>query len=149
MDEQDVAQVANYPYCVFGSDSAVRDPTAQYQPHPRGCGTFPRIFSRYVRAEGLLSLSQAVHKASGQAAQIFGLYDRGILRSGYWADIVVFDPNAIEDKADYDKPFAEPVGLDYVIVNGVVAVDHGALTSERAAGMPVRRERRIAAALQD
>ena len=139
MDEQDVAQVANYPYCVFGSDSAVRDPMAQYQPHPRGCGTFPRIFSRYVRTEGLLSLTQAVHKASGQAAQIFGLTDRGILRSGYWADIVVFDPNSIEDKADYDKPFAEPVGLDYVIVNGVVAVDHGALTREKAAGMPLKK----------
>ena len=149
MDEQDVAQVAAYPYCVFGSDSAVRDPTAQYQPHPRGCGTFPRIFSRYVRAEGLLAMAQAVHKASGQAAQILGLADRGILRSGYWADIVVFDPNSIEDKADYDKPFAEPVGLDYVIVNGVVAVDHGALTSEKAAGMPLRRKRTSEAVLQN
>lgn len=142
MDERDVAQVATDEYSVFGSDSAVRDPTAQYQPHPRGWGTFPRIFSRYVREQGLLSLPQAVHKASGQAAKIFSLGDRGILRSGYWADIVVFDPNSIEDRADYDQPFAEPVGLDYVIVNGIVTVDHGALTSDKAAGMPVRRERR-------
>ena len=141
MDEQDVAKVVGYPFCVFGSDSAVRDPTAQYQPHPRGCGTFPRIFSHYVREDGPLSLAQAVHKASGQAAEIFGLADRGILRSGYWADIVIFDPNSIEDKATYDKPFAEPVGLDYVIVNGVVAIDHGSLTNEKGAGMPVKKRR--------
>jgi N-acyl-D-amino-acid deacylase len=140
MNEQDVAQVAAYSYCVFGSDSAVRDPSAQYQPHPRGSGTFPRIFGRFVREMGLLTLAEAVHKASGQAAQIFGLTHRGVLRSGYWADVVIFDPNTIEDKADYDNPLAEPVGIDYVIVNGVIAVDHGALTRARPAGMPVRKE---------
>jgi N-acyl-D-amino-acid deacylase len=139
MDESDVAKVEKYPYCVFGSDSAVRDPSAQYQPHPRGCGTFPRIFSLFVRDENLISLVQAVHKSSGQAAEIFGLADRGVLRPGYWADVVVFDPNSIADKASYDKPFAEPVGLDYVIVNGSVTVSHGSMTREPPAGMPVRK----------
>lgn len=139
MNEQDVAQVVSYPYCVFGSDSAVRDPTAQYLPHPRGYGTFPRVFRQYVRDQNLLSVVEAVHKASGQAAAIFQLGERGVLRPGYWADVVVFDPNTIEDKANYDKPFAEPVGLDYVIVNGTVAVDHGFLTSDKPAGMPVTR----------
>jgi N-acyl-D-amino-acid deacylase len=139
MNEQDVAQVVAYPYCVFGSDSAVRDPTAQYLPHPRGSGTFPRIFKQYVREENLIPLADAVHKATGEAAAIFKLGDRGVLAPGYWADVVVFDPNTIEDKATYDKPFAEPVGLDYVIVNGVVAVDHGALTSEKPAGISVKR----------
>jgi N-acyl-D-amino-acid deacylase len=139
MNEQDVAQVVSYPYCVFGSDSAVRDPTAQYLPHPRGSGTFPRVFKQYVREQNLITIAEAVHKATGQAAAIFQLGQRGLLSPGYWADIVVFDPNTIEDKASYDKPFAEPGGLDYVIVNGVVAVDHGALTSEKPAGVSLRR----------
>lgn len=139
MDDQDVAAVAAYPYCVFGSDSAVRDPTVDYLPHPRGCGTFPRVFRRYVIEQGALSIENAVHKASGQAAEMFRLSDRGFLRPGYWADLVLFDPNKIEDRADYDQPFAQPLGIDYVIVNGVIAVDHGNLTSNRPGGMPVRR----------
>jgi N-acyl-D-amino-acid deacylase len=139
MNELDVEKVVGYPYCVFGSDSAVRDPTAQYQPHPRGSGTFPRVFRLYVREKGLLSLAEAVHKTSGEPAEIFGLRDRGVLRPGNWADIVIFDRDEIEDKSDYDRPFDEPLGIDYVIVNGTVAVDHGALTSQPPAGMPVRK----------
>jgi len=139
MNEDDVAQVISYPYCVFGSDSAVRDPTAQYLPHPRGSGTFPRVFKEYVRGQSLMTTAAAVHKATGQAAEIFKLGERGLLAPGYWADVVVFDPNTIEDEARYDKPFAEPVGLDYVIVNGVVTVDHNALTSEKPAGMSIRK----------
>jgi N-acyl-D-amino-acid deacylase len=142
MNQDDVAQVISYPYCVIGSDSAVRDPTAQYLPHPRGSGTFPRVFKEYVKGQNLMSMAAAVHKATGQAAEIFKLGDRGLLAPGYWADAVVFDPNTIEDQASYDKPFAEPVGLDYVIVNGVVAVDHGALTSENPAGMSIRKTAR-------
>lgn len=141
MNESDVEEVLRYPYCTFGSDSAVRDPTAQYQPHPRGAGTFPRVFAVYVREKHLLSLAQAIHKASGQAAEFFGLRDRGFLRPGYWADIVIFDATEIQDKADYDKPFAEPVGIDYVIVNGTVAVEHGALTAQPPAGLPLRKGR--------
>lgn len=141
MDEQDVAQVITYPFSVFGSDSAVRDPSAEYHPHPRGCGTFPRVLRLYVREQGWLSWQEAIHKASGLAAEIFGLENRGLLLPDYWADIVIFDPNLIADQADYDKPFGEPVGIDYVIVNGTVAVDHGAMTSAKSAGMPVKRVR--------
>ncbi|MCA1635377.1 MAG: amidohydrolase family protein [Acidobacteria bacterium] len=140
MDEDDVAQVIDYPYCVFGSDSAVRDPDILYKPHPRGCGTFPRIFNNYVRGERSLGLSQAVYKASGQAAEIFKLGDRGKLRPGAWADIVIFDLEIIRDGADYDQPFAPPHGIDYVIVNGVIAVDHGNLSGNRPAGMAVKRQ---------
>ncbi|HEY5885918.1 MAG TPA: D-aminoacylase [Pyrinomonadaceae bacterium] len=139
MSEEDVEQVVIYPFCVFGSDSAVRDRSAQYHPHPRGCGTFPRVFAQYVREKKLLTLEDAIHRASGQAAEIFQLPERGLLRDGYWADLVVFDPNTIEDQATYDKPFDEPVGLDYVIVNGILAVDHGSLTNEKPAGMSVRK----------
>jgi N-acyl-D-amino-acid deacylase len=141
MNEDDVAEVITYPYCVFGSDSAVRDPSAEYHPHPRGCGTFPRVFKEYVKDKNLLPLAEAVHKASGEAATIFQLGNRGFLRPGYWADVVVFDANSIEDKATYDEPFAEPVGLDYVIVNGLVVVDHGYLTGDKPSGMPIRRGR--------
>ena len=85
-----------------------------------------------------MSPAEAVRKASQQAAEVFHLQNRGVLKSGYWADVVVFDSNTIEDRADYNQPFAPPLGLEYVIVNGVVAVDHGNLTSGRPSGMPVR-----------
>jgi len=117
----------------------VRDPAAEYLPHPRGCGTFPRVFRRYVFEQGLMSMEAAVYKASGQAAAAFGLGERGFLQPGYWADIVLFDPKKIEDRADYDQPFAPPLGIDYVIVNGVIAVDHGNLTSNPPSGLPARR----------
>ena len=139
MSEEDVRRIMNDPFCVFGSDSAVRDPEQLYRPHPRGSGTFPRVFARYVRDERLLALSQAVRKATGQAADIFGLEGRGYLHPGAWADVVVFDPERITDHADYDHPFAAPTGIDYVIVNGVVVVDHGNLTGEAPAGGAVGR----------
>jgi N-acyl-D-amino-acid deacylase len=139
MSEDDVRRILADPFCVFGSDSAVRDPEQLYKPHPRGSGTFPRVFSRYVRDERLLALALAVRKATGQAADIFRLDGRGYLRPKAWADVVIFDPAKINDTADYDQPFAAPTGIDYVIVNGVVTVDHGNLTGEGAAGGAVRR----------
>lgn len=139
MNETDVAEAVSGEFCVFGSDSAVRDPNGDYRPHPRGSGTFPRIFARYVRENGRLSLAQAVRKASGMAAEIFGLKERGHLVSGEWADVVIFDLSTIEDRADYDQPFAEPLGIDYVIVNGVVTVAHGSFTENAPAGMALRR----------
>jgi N-acyl-D-amino-acid deacylase len=143
MDESDVAEVVADPYCVFGSDSAVRDPDGAYKPHPRGCGTFPRIFRYYVREKQILELSQAIKKASRQAAEIFDLENRGALCPGNWADVVIFDLEKIEDQADYEQPFAEPDGIDYVIVNGVVAVDHGNMTANKPAGMALRKSKGI------
>jgi N-acyl-D-amino-acid deacylase len=139
MSEDDVKLILGDPFCVFGSDSAVRDPEQLYKPHPRGSGTFPRVFSRYVRSERLLALAHAVRKATGQAADIFHLDGRGYLRPQAWADVVVFDPEKINDTADYDQPFAAPTGIDYVIVNGVVTVDHGNLTGAPPAGSTVAR----------
>jgi N-acyl-D-amino-acid deacylase len=141
MDQSDVDRIVSSPYGVFGSDSAVRDADVAYKPHPRGCGTFPRVFRVYVREKRLLTLSDAVRKASGEAAEIFGLVDRGVLQPGTWADIVIFDMESISDEADYEHPFAEPTGIDYVIVNGIVAVDHGALSGKKPAGMPLRKTR--------
>jgi N-acyl-D-aspartate/D-glutamate deacylase len=138
MNVADVTLALADDFCAFGSDSAVRDPDGDYLPHPRGAGTFPRIFKIQVRDTGLLDLPRAVRKASGLAAEIFGLEERGHLTPGAWADVVIFDPEAIEDRADYDQPFAEPRGIDYVIVNGVVVVAHGSFTERPPAGRALR-----------
>lgn len=139
MNEADVALALADEFCAFGSDSAVRDPDGDYLPHPRGAGAFPRIFKIQVRETGLLDLPRAVRKASGLAAEIFGLEERGHLVAGAWADVVIFDPATIEDRADYEQPFAEPRGIDYVIVNGVIAVAHGSFTEQPPAGRGLRR----------
>jgi N-acyl-D-amino-acid deacylase len=142
MNESDVRLALCDSYSVFGSDSAVRDPDGDYKPHPRGLGTFPRIFRRYVYETGALRLTEAVRKASGLAADVFGLEGRGYILTGKWADIVIFDPERIEDRADYDQPFAEPVGIAYVIVNGSVSVDNGSVTKEPPAGHALSNSRR-------
>jgi len=142
MNEADVRLALVNSYSVFGSDSAVRDPEANYRPHPRGSGTFPRIFHHYVYRTGYLKLGEAVRKASGLAAEIFGLPDRGHLRAGEWADVVIFDPDQIEDRADYYQPFAEPIGIAYVIINGVVTVENGSFTEEVPSGRALRNARR-------
>ncbi len=85
-------------------------------------------------------MTEAVRKASAQAAEIFRLDDRGVLREGSWADIVIFDLEKIEDQASYDDPFAEPSGIQYVIVNGAVTVDHGAIAATKPAGMILKRK---------
>ncbi|MBS1807709.1 MAG: D-aminoacylase [Acidobacteria bacterium] len=138
MHETDVALAIKYPFGVFGSDSAVRDAEAAYKPHPRGSGTFPRLLRSYVRERSQLDLAEAIRKASGFAAEIFGLAERGTLLPGNWADIVIFDFEQITDKADYEQPFAEPVGIDYVIVNGAVTVERGTVNERQPAGMSLR-----------
>lgn len=148
MNEEDMELALSNPFCVIGSDSAVRDREGTYKPHPRGLGTFPRIFHRYVFETHRLTLSEAVRKASGQAAEIFGLQDRGHLRVGEWADVVIFQPADIEDRADYDQPFAEPVGIDYVIVNGTVSVERGSLTNLSPTGQALRHSAYLNATAQ-
>ena len=138
MNEEDMRLALSHPFCVIGSDSAVRDAEADYKPHPRGMGTFPRIFHRYVQQTPQLSLSEAVRKASGQAAELFGLSNRGHVRIGEWADIVIFDPALIEDRADYEQPFAEPVGIACVIVNGLITVEQNSLTHQAPSGQALR-----------
>lgn len=140
MNDADVVVAISNEFCVFGSDSAVRNPEGDYRPHPGGSGTFPRVFARYVRENGRLSLAQAARKASGLSAEIFGLKERGHLIAGEWADVVIFDLSTIEDRADYDQPFAEPLGIAYVIVNGVLTVDHGTFTGNSPAGTAIRRQ---------
>jgi len=137
MSEPDVRQLITAPDMVFGSDSSVHY-RGLGRPHPRGAGTFPRIFAEFVRDEKLLTLEDAVHRATGLAAEIFGLPERGLIREGYWADIVIFDPGRLQDRATFADPWKPPEGIAGVVVNGSVAVRGTKLTGALA-GRPVLR----------
>jgi N-acyl-D-amino-acid deacylase len=129
MSENDVQRVLSHPRTMVGTDGL---PTLSGKPHPRGYGTYPRIFERYVRELGLLSLEQAVFRATGMVANKLGLADRGVLRAGAAADVVVFDPAHIHDRATYADPRRSPDGIDHVFINGVWTVKNAKHTGARA-----------------
>ncbi len=131
MDEDDVRTVMSSPLSSFVSDSWVTAPDAGGKPHPRAYGTFPRVLGKYVREEKLLTLEQAIRKMTSLPATKIGLKSRGIFREGFWADVVIFDQAVIKDQATFDDPHRYPEGIEYVIVNGQVVVDHGRLTGVR------------------
>jgi N-acyl-D-aspartate/D-glutamate deacylase len=101
------------------------------KPSPRTYGSFPRILGQFVREEGLLSLEEAVHRMTGAPATRLGLQRRGLLREGFAADVVVFDPARVRANATYDEPRQFPDGIEHVIVNGVAVVDAGVHTGAR------------------
>lgn len=134
MSEDDVRFVMQKPWVCVGSDSAAKapyGPLSAGKPHPRGYGTFPRILGRYVREEGLLSLEGAVRKMTGLTSSRLRLPDRGVVREGARADLVLFDPARVADLATYDDPHRYPAGIEWVIVNGGVALARGETTAER------------------
>lgn len=135
MSEDDVETVMRHPRTLFGSDGL---PTSHGRPHPRLWGTFPRIFGRYVRERGVVGLGEAVRRATGAAARRFGLVDRGEIRPGAYADLVLFDAARILDEATYDQPRRAPTGVDSVWVDGVSVVQGGAHTGARP-GRVLRR----------
>ena len=108
------------------------------KPHPRLYGTYPRVLGQYVRERAVMPLSEAIRKMTGAPAQLLRLKDRGLLREGYWADIVVFDPETIRDNATFEDPIQHPTGISYVLVNGKVTVKNGEYTGETA-GQVIRR----------
>jgi N-acyl-D-aspartate/D-glutamate deacylase len=134
MAEQDVERNLCHPRAMIGSDGL---PTRDGRPHPRLYGTFPRVLAEYTRTRGLLSIEQAVHKMTGLPCARFGLKNRGFVREGYFADLVLFDPAQIRDAATYDSPRTPPLGISIVMVNGYVAAESGRTTGERA-GRPLR-----------
>lgn len=139
MSEADVATGLKYNRVTIGTDSSAlraEGVLARGAPHPRSYGTFPRILGKYVREDKLLTLPEAVAKMTGNAAAQMGLRDRGLVRQGQFADLVVFDPNTIKDAATYEQPHQYPTGIHYVIVNGVPVVDPEGLTGARP-GRPV------------
>ena len=134
MSEPDVALAVSQPWVSFNNDSQGTAPTGllgQQHPHPRAYGTFPRIIRKYVREDKLLSLEDAIRKMTALPAQKMRLADRGVLKAGMWADLVVFDPAAVTDKSTFADPNQLSVGMDYVLVNGVPVVAGGRATGAR------------------
>jgi N-acyl-D-amino-acid deacylase len=129
MSEEDVRRVMRYEQAMFGSDG-IPSPTGK--PHPRLYGTFPRVLGRYVREERLFSLEEAVRKMTSLPARKHRLRERGEIRPGYFADLCLFDPETVVDRATYEEPRQYPEGIHYVIVNGALVVDGGAHTGARA-----------------
>ena len=135
MNEKDVDKIVSHPYVMIGTDGL---DVGVGRPHPRAYGTFPRVLKIYVREKRVISLEEAIRKMSSLPAQKLRLKDRGLIREGCWADIVIFDPKTISDEATYEEPRRKPKGIKYVIVNGVVEIEDGELTGKRA-GRVLRR----------
>lgn len=134
MDEKDVRSAVSDPMVTFGSDSSAQaedGPLSKTKAHPRAFGTFPRVIAEYVKKEHTMRLEEAVRKMTSLAASRAGIMDRGILRPGMLADIVVFDPKTIEDVATYSDPLHYSVGVKFVFVNGRPVVWDGSITQER------------------
>lgn len=131
MSEEDVKTVMRVPWVSVGSDGSALNLNYPGKPHPRSFGTNPRVLGRYAREEKVLSLEDAIRKMTSLPAQVLGLKDRGLLQEGYWADIVVFDPDKVIDTATYDNPKQYPKGIDYVLVNGSVLIDDSHHTGAR------------------
>ncbi|HEX8502465.1 MAG TPA: D-aminoacylase [Pyrinomonadaceae bacterium] len=140
MSEDDLRAALREPFVSVCTDSGARaadGPLAGSKSHPRGWGSYPRVLSRYVRDERLLTLEEAVHKMTGRPATRVGLRDRGVLREGAFADITVFDPARVHDLATFEEPNRYPEGIEYVVVNGQLEVDGGRRTPVNA-GRPLR-----------
>lgn len=135
MSEEDVRTVMRHPSTMIGSDGI---PTLDGKPHPRLYGTFARVLGRYARDERLFSLAEAIHRMSGFAAAKFGLRERGVIRPGAFADLVLFDPLRIIDRGTYQNPKLPPEGIRAVFVNGALAVEGTQVTDKRA-GRVLRR----------
>lgn len=131
MNEENLKSIMKHPLTVIGTDSSARSfdgVTARGMPHPRGFGSFPRILGKYVREQKILTLGEAIYKMTGLPAKIFRINHRGIIKEGYFADLVVFDPEKVNDCAEYSNPFKRPQGIHHVFVNGKPVLLDGELT---------------------
>lgn len=140
MNEADLRAAMRAPFVSFCTDTGARatdGPLSAARSHPRGWGSYPRILGRYVRELRLLTLEQAIHKMTGMPAKRVGLADRGLLREGLFADVVIFDPQRVIDKATFEAPNQYPEGIPFVMVNGQFTVDEGKRTPALP-GRPLR-----------
>jgi len=131
MSQPDVTLALQQPWVAIDNDSEGTSPEGilgQSHPHPRAYGTFPRILAKYVREERVLTLEDAIRKFSALPAQRMRLTDRGVLKAGMWADVVIFDPATVHDRATFDNPNQLSEGMEYVLVNGVPVIDQGKMT---------------------
>jgi len=122
IDEADIETNLRHPRMLIGSDGI---PVLKGNPHPRLFGTMPRVLSRYVRERRVLTLEEAIRRMTSASCERFGLVDRGLVKEGYWADLVLFDPETVKDLATYENPKQEPEGISLVVVNGQVAYEDG------------------------
>ena len=129
--EEDVLRIMAHPATMIASDGGIV-PFGEDVPHPRNYGTFPRVLGRYVRELHVLTLEQAVQKMTSFPAGRLGMWDRGLLRPGLKADLVVFDPDTIADKSVFGDPHHYAEGISYVVVNGEVVLDGGKMSGERS-----------------
>lgn len=138
MGDEDIERIMRWPNTAIASDGGVTQ-MGVGSPHPRSYGTNARVLAEYVRERNVLTLEDAVRRMTSLPAGTFGLKDRGAVRAGMAADVVVFDPAAVADRATFERPHAYSVGFEWVVVNGVVAVDGGKVTGARG-GSAVRRK---------
>ena len=139
MGEEDIRRIMTSRYHMIGTDgSGVPASFRAGAFHPRFFGTYPRILGKYVRDEKILTLEQAIRKMTSLPAQRLGLQDRGLIREGNWADMVIFDPDKVIDKATYEQPYQLSEGIPYVIVNGVIVVENGK-KNRKSPGRVIRR----------
>jgi N-acyl-D-aspartate/D-glutamate deacylase len=136
MGERDIETALRFPWTSIGSDAgAVPEIGAVDQtglPHPRSFGNFPRVIARYVKERHVLTLPDAIRKMTGWPATRMRLANRGTIGVGNWADVTVFDYDKLADRATYEKPMELPTGIEWVLVNGVVTIDHGKHTGAKA-----------------
>ncbi|ONG54982.1 D-aminoacylase [Pseudoroseomonas deserti] len=134
MDEEDVRRIMRHPLSVIGSDGLPHDE----KPHPRLWGTFPRVLGLYSRQLGLFDMETAVHKMTGRSAEIFGMVDRGVIREGAYADLVLFDPATVIDNATFENPVQMSLGIEEVWANGVATFAAGKETGEKPGRLVTR-----------
>jgi N-acyl-D-aspartate/D-glutamate deacylase len=137
MHEDDITTIMQREFVMMGSDGL---PSLGARIHPRMSGTVPRILGRYVREQGVISLEEAIRKMTSLPAQSFRLKKKGLLKEGFDADLVIFDPAVILDGATYDAPLGPPKGIEYVLVNGIPAVEKGTVLGARS-GKVLRHEK--------
>jgi len=137
IDEEDVKRIMAHPQTMIASDGRLNR-LGDAVPHPRAYGTFPRVLGRYVREQKVLTLEEAVKKMTSMPATRLGLTDRGCLRAGCAADVTIFNAQQVSDVGTYADPHHYPVGIPWVIVNGVPVVENGAFTAARP-GKVLRR----------
>ena len=135
MSELDVVTALKFSWTSIGSDSGAALKLGQQDaiglPHPRAYGNFPRLIARYVRDQHVLTLEQAIKKMTSWPATRYRLAGRGLIKEGCWADVVIFDYDKIQDRSTYEQPLLTPTGIDYVLVNGQLVIDHGNHTGSR------------------
>jgi N-acyl-D-aspartate/D-glutamate deacylase len=127
MSERDIELIMRQPFTMTCTDGDLV-PFGQGKPHPRGNGAFARKLREYVHDRGVIDLPFAIRSMTSLPASVYGMKDRGVLRPGAWADILIFDPAAVRDTATYQEPHQLAEGIEYVLVNGVIAKDRSAYT---------------------